>query len=866
MRKVFAFGLILVVSVVVVASVPDGQLVLPLKMRSAENPLATVAIQSDVADAYAHGDENGLISERPGGRNPLDVVDSTLFIDSLEGAYASWVSEDLAYSPDTYWHLEGFHALGGSGDAIRCSNPAIACPAQNGGYDNHWLQYLVFDAVNLVGTTAPQFAISADWAVEVPGGEPVGYDLWDSWNAWASTDGGTTWSVLTPSSPPYTGTSSYAFGVEWGMGPGIPAYGAASGGHTPCIFPLTAYIGQSNVKVRVAFCSDPAFASIDACATTWGLVVDSVRISDGATTLFSNDGVAGGWNGMGGPESPDVWVFESDSTYGDVPGYHSANSAWNGEQTAYFVNRSIASYPVTLPAGYQKLKLTYWVWCDLPDFTGGGGGSLEDYYRIMVSTDDGGTWTQVCYDYAYDNGEGSSLAGWVRRTKGLVGGLQTIDISLVTRTEPNPPAITVRVAFEMSTDGNDDGGIGTGLHIDDVEFIAQRAQATDLATRNIVVPYPTTLGLLRAWSFDFVNEGLTALSPVRGKLQFTRPDGTTLPPTGDSTVVSAGALNYGETRTIPRTWTNPDQAGAWRIRTIANATGEQDRSNDTTRTPSNVTQNDDSSLAVFVRPTNVFELGYGRRTVASAYLNPRYTHFTPLADGVPAASADTIDITQLRIMWRYNEELADSGGRVRIDFWEEGVDTFHTGALINSITTRIDTSETIGAAGRVHWWEMDLTTTPGLSNRTGNFWVSVTQLDSFVINGSPTAAPLPLGISPAGVTPDGHSYYLNVPTNTLTQSGGRVLFNVLIRPTQTSTPAAVNNLVINRQSTSNDIRLTWGPAARANGYFVWRLTTPTQVYNTGTLLTPLPITATTFTDVGALGAGAKFFYVVIATN
>lgn len=859
MKKSFAFWLILAVAAAVVASVPDGPAALTLKTRSAESPSVAVAIQSDVTDAYVHGDENGLITERPGGRNPLDVVDSVLFVDSLEGAYPNWVSEDLAYSPDTYWHLEGFHALGGSGDAFRCSNPAIACPAENGGYSNHWLQFLVFDAVNLVGATNPQFAVSADWAVEVPGGEPAGYDMWDSWNAWVSTDGGTTWTVLMPSSPAYTGTSSYAFGVEWGMGPGIPAYGAASGGHTPCIFPLTSYIGQSNVKVRVAFCSDPAFSSIDACATTWGLVVDSVRISDGASTLFSNDGVAGGWNGMGGPESPDVWVYE-DSTS------HSPSWSWNGEQTAYYVNRSIVSYPVTLPAGYQKLKMTYWTWCDLPDFTGGGGSSLEDYYRIMVSTDDGVTWTQVVYDYAYDNGEGNSLAGWVRRTKGLVSAAQTLDIPLVTRTEPNPPAVTVRVAFEMTTDDNDDGGIGTGLHIDDVEFIAQRAQASDLATRNIVVPYPTTLGLTRAWSFDFVNEGLTAVSPVRGKLQFTRPDGTFLPPTGDSTIVSAGALNYGETRTIPRIWTNPDQVGAWRIRTIANLTGEQDRSNDTTRSPSNVTQNDDSSLAVFVRPTNVFELGYGRRTVNNAYLNPRYMHVTPLADGVPAASADTIDITQLRIMWRYDAELADSGGRVRIDFWEEGPDTFHTGALINSIVTYIDTSETIGAGGFVHWWELDLTTTPGLSNRTGNFWVSITQLDTFIIDGDPQVAPLPLGISPAGVAPDGHTYFLNVPTNTLTQSGGRLLFNVLVRPTQTSTPAAVNNLVINRQSTSNDIRLSWGAAARANGYFVWRLTTPTQPYNTGTLLTPLPITATTFIDTGAVGAGAKFFYVIIATN
>ena len=512
--------------------------------------------------------------------------------------------------------------------------------------------------------------------------------------------------------------------------------------------------------------------------------------------------------------------------------------------------------------------MTYYVWCDMPDFEGPDTNNfLEDYYQVMYSLNDGATWAQSHYDYATDNGEdppgGDSYAGWVKRTTGLSGG-SFIPLAVYSRTDATSPE-TLRVAFQITTDADDDGGAGgTGVHIDDVEFIATRAFDRDAATRNMVVPYPTTVGQLRSWTFVYANDGLLGLGQLRYRVRYFLPDGSSIPPAGDSTVqVLPGALNYGETTTGTKAFT-PGMAGGWRLRVFAAQTVDQDRTNDTTYSPSNASQNDDSTLAVYVRPAGTYELGYGRRAVANAYLSPRYFHFTPAADGVPAADADTIDLTQLRVMWRYDAELADSGGRVRIDFWEEGVDTFHTGALINSITTEIDTGETIGLGGFVHWWEMDLSTVPGLSNRTGNFWVSLTQLDTFVIDGVPQVAPLPLGFSPPGVEPDGHTYFSD--GSVLTQSGGRLLANVIIQPTQTSTPDAVNDLVIHRSGGSNDIELSWGAAPRANGYYVWRLTTPTQPYQNGTLLTTLPITATSYVDVGALNAGLKFFYVVIATN
>ncbi|MBI5060049.1 hypothetical protein HZB60_09765 [candidate division KSB1 bacterium] len=874
MKKNVVFWTLLALAIAAIASVPFVQqaTLAPAAVNKTAQLDQSVLPDEIVIPVEFMNSELAPVTRN--GRNPFDVTDSMLFIDSMEGTYAAWTSQDLAAG--TFWHIDSVETGFAGQPGLPhwwCGSRAFPPTGDRGGYNNHWLQYLILDTLDFSAVATPQLAFKAAWAVETPGGEPAGYNMWDGWNVWGSSDNGATWSVLEPSAPDaspaipatnYTNTSSFAFGDEWGMGVGIPAYGGYHNTWDVVTVPLAAYVGQSSVLLRIAFCSDPGFCTLDA-DSLFGLLVDSVRVTDGATTLLSNDGIVDDFAIAVGAQSADTWEYSAADASSPTHSYHAAEDT--------MLQRGLYSYPITKPAGYQRLKLTYWVHCDLPDQDGDGQNTLEDYYAIYSSTDDGATWTQVSYDYGYANGEaapgGNSLTGWVKRTRGLAsGGVQQTEISLVS--DSGTTATTIRIAFEIKTDNNQDGGTGTGLWIDDVEIIAQRASTVDLATQNIVVPYPITVGLARAWTFDFKNEGLNSLSPVRGKLQYTAPDGTTRPAAGDSTVVSSGALNYGETRTVPRIWANPDAAGAWRIRTIANATGELDRSNDTTYTPINQTQNDDSTLAVYVRPTGTYELGYGRRAVGNAYLNPRYIHFQPVGDGVPAADADTMDIYQLRVMWRYDAELADSGGRVRIDFYSEGVDSFHTGPVINSIITRVDTLETIGLGGFIKWWEFDLSVIPGFSTYVGpggNFWLSITQLDSFIIDGELTPAPLPLGISPSTATPDARTYFLNTTTGVLTQSGGRLLLNVLTRPAIAGVASPVVSLTARRESgPGGGLVLNWLAPANAHGYKVYRMLLPTDNYLSGTLLTPLPITGTTYTDAGAIGASTKYFYQVVSVN
>jgi len=78
-------------------------------------------------------------------------------------------------------------------------------------------------------------------------------------------------------------------------------------------------------------------------------------------------------------------------------------------------------------------------------------------------------------------------------------------------------------------------------------------------------------------------------------------------------------------------------------------------------------------------------------------------------------------------------------------------------------------------------------------------------------------------------------------------------------------PAPVNDLVAYKDE--GGLRLWWSPTNLANGYLVYRLTSAQQEYSAGELLTPTPITETTYLDTTALGLSARyFFYQVIAVR
>jgi hypothetical protein len=81
----------------------------------------------------------------------------------------------------------------------------------------------------------------------------------------------------------------------------------------------------------------------------------------------------------------------------------------------------------------------------------------------------------------------------------------------------------------------------------------------------------------------------------------------------------------------------------------------------------------------------------------------------------------------------------------------------------------------------------------------------------------------------------------------------------------TGPPAPVNDLTAIKDE--GGVRLSWSAPILAEGYKVCRLTSAQQEYTAGELLTPTPITETTFLDTTTLGLSARyFFYQVIAVR
>jgi len=824
-------------------------------------------------------------------RHATDAFDTVWWRDDFEGSQAAWVSQDLTGTGSLFWHVDNV-PLGDPdapawwfGDTAMTDN--LVAP---GGYFDQLIEHLISPTLNLSGATAPlDLNFKARWKVETPGGEDPPYDMWDGWNVWTSTDGGANWTVRQPVAPGYTGQNSFAWGIIWCYGPGIPAYGGPGNADAYSLihFNFDDLIGQSNVKFRISFASDGAFSAVDD-SSYYGLIVDSIRVTDGSavsSTLLSNDGDATGWTSQGPSPSGNTWSLQNVD-------YFSPTTAWHASMDTSLlcvIESPPISLPDTVPFGntdtskYNVVYLSYYVWGNMLDSDGDNNSGLDDLWDIWVSADNGANYTQLAYDYGYNNGEappgGNAQIGWVKRTFGVLGGAsQQLDLT-------GYGGQTIRLMIRMRTDCNDDGGVGQGLYIDDVEIHGIRAFLTDASTNTLVMPFPTTQGLVRNWRFNYKNEGVANVgNQLRFRLKFFRPDGSIRPNTvNDSNLFAAGNLTPNEDTVLTRIFT-PDMTGSWRVRVESTYNGEQDFTNDTTYSPSNTfgylgphfSLHPDSNLAFNVKPAGQYELGYHMRDFSTTLINPRYVRVTPVADGIPAADVDTFDITQVSVMWNYTDEMAPSK-TARLEFFEQGLDARTPGALFAQIDTEIDPTETamldtVPDPDRLKplWWRMSTVGIPLMARRlASDFWICVSSLDTNATN-DPLPQLLARVTEPQDTT-DGHHFTkrLELLGQPILASPSRYLVQVLLQPTAVGAPAVVGNLVIRRAASPNqsNIVLTWGASANATGYKVWRIPTALAPHTSGVLLTPLPITATTYTDTGIVGdASLKYFYIVTAVN
>ena len=231
----------------------------------------------------SYAKDREVLKKKANTSNSPSEGEVTLYSEGFEsGSMSPWVSKDET-DIGIKWHLSDWDAYGGSGMSWWMSDPTLG---DSGGYNNSWYQVLDTDPIALSGTGL-QLSFYQRYSVETPS-VYGSYDGWDGVNVRISTDGGSTWTVLTNPTPAYNCTSLYSFGNEHGEGTGVPGWGGAQNTWTLTTFDLSAYDGQ-NVNIRFAFASDGSYSTPDE-GGLFGWEIDDIMITNSTTTLFSNDG------------------------------------------------------------------------------------------------------------------------------------------------------------------------------------------------------------------------------------------------------------------------------------------------------------------------------------------------------------------------------------------------------------------------------------------------------------------------------------------------------------------------------------------------------------------------------------------------
>ena len=294
------------------------------------------------------------------------------------------IQEATWHVENDYWTMEGYTGQGAYG------------------YDSQWYQVLNTPEIDLTGATDLQLKFNVAHNVEASGGEPFGYDGWDGCNVRISTDGGTTWEVLTPADTSYSyqKSSLYSFGYQHLEGQGIPGWVANSNGWQEVIVDLNAYENQF-VKIRFAFASDPAYDTDDDPAL-FGMRVDDIELSCHAGLLFSNYGVPGDmtYDSIG-----EAWFAISNPT--GTPG---------GQNYVY----------TDLPEDWTSFVETYGQPIDMSDYIG------EDIkFRVYFHSDEDQPIGEGMYiddfDFWYEQEE---PPGYIQGTVSIEGGLDPTGTNL----------------------------------------------------------------------------------------------------------------------------------------------------------------------------------------------------------------------------------------------------------------------------------------------------------------------------------------------------------------------------------------------------------------------------------------------------
>ena len=376
------------------------------------------------------------------GSNRYEII---AWQETFENGAEGWTHYDGNLPPNN-WHIYNYG--GTQGTVWWMGDPALAQGTNIGGYYNH--QYLVLDTpARTISAANSVLTFKMAVALEEVGGTGV-YNGWDSFNVRISTNNGATWTVLTPTSPPYDFTSSYAFGFEHNEGPNIPGWGGIHPAWTNATFNLSSYVGQS-VKIRFAFASDPAYCTTDD-PTLFGVMVDDISFGG-----YTNNGVDDGqmtWASLV-PVAGDLWSLATDPTAPSPPHVmrcQNENGTYNPNMMNYLV-----SPPIQLP-NEGDIRVDFMI---QGNFSDPDAFPNCDYWGWEISPNNGLTWYYMSNPYGDPN-----LSNYVYSDAPPTWASMVASYAGVDGYISDYAGHTIRLRWLFKSDA--DTPIGTGIMIDDV--------------------------------------------------------------------------------------------------------------------------------------------------------------------------------------------------------------------------------------------------------------------------------------------------------------------------------------------------------------------------------------------------------------
>jgi hypothetical protein len=744
----------------------------------------------------------------------VDRDDRTVLYD-FNGSSQGWTSFGTGLPYDT-WHVEP------TGHGGTYTNTWWSADAAIGGYLNTSFVYLQTPAINLASAVSPTLTFALYYGCETPGGEPAGYNGWDGCNVWVSTDGGSNWAVIS-GTPAYNVSSSYAFGEEFGMGFNIPEWGGVASGWQNASFSLSSFVGQSDVRIRFVMCADPGVDFTDDPALI-GMQVDNVVVSQtNLTTLWSDDGVTN----VGGAPSHSFYV---------VPG----TDAWTHTGSEFQCDNDpnlgcwiespwIAYTPPLLVNLEQDLRV------DLPDSDGNNDGFLEDYFYIEYTTN-GNTWNTATYDYA-----GGTRPDWMNAyyhytDADVFNG--SLDFTLTSGSQ-------IKLRYRIRTDGNDDGGLGTGLWVDNVNMITASVPLHDLSVKKAWFDYPRNVSVRHIPKVEVANLGATDENASRFAWKVFN----------DSTNVVVHAHSFGGPTTVgpfpPLSTIRWEQSvtapGAWQWTPGATPAVYRCKFYPSIGSNNNADlnhANDTLTVRTTTTPANLGFLRYDYSTSTAWTLSQNAGEDGALVRFDPIANPWTVEFLFARV---YN---LVAGDEVHIVVHDQGVDNATPGALLGEYTTTITSAADVYPNYLIRY----VGTIPYLRCINHPIWVGIR-----TNNHNPTGV-VGLHTSNGGPYWSQHTYSYDYLASTATAWPGDVqLYLQVDWGIESEIPY---DITLTGTKSGSNYTLNWNSPGPVDGYFVYR--SADGYFTPGTPVATLPAGTTTWTDT--IPVVGRYFYKVVGYN